>query len=255
MDVGNPLPKLVQLYLRSAQVALQTLRRQWYLLPATMVLAFAGLQVMRFVSSLGPTSGILSGILFIVFTAVYLGWLSRVDERKTIPFRDYLTLNQGLFYATLNAAFILFIAQFIVQTLTADLNAGPARMGLGLLLFIFFNSLPESIYIGANAGAGALGQAAIFTRDHWVEWFLPQLILLSPWLLLSPKAVLMSVASSDPLLPLGLIVQATLSTLSPVSIIGLVGALTVATVIGSWFMLFRAELYRALESGRWRRSS
>lgn len=250
---GSSLPKIAQLYLRAAQGALHTLRRQWYLLPATMLLAFVGLQVMRFVSTLGPTSGILSGILFILFTAVYLGWLSRVDERKTIPLRDYLALHQGLFYATLNAAFILFVAQFIVQTLTADLNAGPARLGLGLLLFIFFNSLPESIYISSNAGAGALGQAALFTRDHWIEWFLPQLVLLSPSLLLSPDAVLVSVANSDPLLPLGLIVQATLSALSPVSIIGLVGSLMVATLISSWYMLFRAELYRALESGRWRR--
>lgn len=248
------MPKLLTAYRLAATEAVTSLRRQWRLIPATMLLAFGGLQFLRLVSSTGPMSGFVNGILLILLTSVYLGWLQRMNARKPLSWREFLALDQGLFYATLNAAFILFIAQFIVQTLTADLDAGPARMGIGLLIFIIFNALPESIYIGSNAGSGALGHAALFTRDHWIEWYIPHVVLLLPWLAFGPERVLVAISMSNPLLPIGVVVQGALAVLAPTNLIELLGVLAFATIIGSWFMLFRAELYRTLDSGRWRKS-
>ena len=247
------MSKLVSLYVRSAAEAATLLRRQWLLIPATMLLAFIGLQLLRLVSSTGPMSGFVAGILLILLASTYLGWLQRMDHRRALHWREFLTLDQGLVYATLNAAFILFVAQFIVQTLTADLNAAPARLGIGLLIYVVFNSLPESIYIGSYAGSGALGHAALFTRDHWIEWYAPQLVLLLPWLILGPERVLVAIASANPLLPIGVVVQGTLAVFSPTNILSLLGVLAFAVVMGSWFMLFRGALFRALEAGRWRR--
>jgi hypothetical protein len=80
-----------------------------------------------------------------------------------------------------------------------------------------------------------------------IEWFLPFLILVSPWLMLSSASVIHTVATqTDPLFPVLLIVQA--ATVFGHHYLDLAGvAVTLLSlVLANWFMLFRLTLFKEL---------
>ena len=113
------------------------------------------------------------------------------------------------------------------------------------------------MYIHRYESIHALGHAAQFTRENWIEWFLPLLLLLSPLFLFAPSLLaIIFLNSSSEFLPSIILVQAAPSLAAILGLsgewIGLVFSI-IGVVLAHWFMFFRGFLFKDLESGSRRR--
>lgn len=237
------------MYFDAIKLSSRDLWRNWPILVGSVVLYIVYATSVGILSQFGFAGGMVAGLIQIALLCLYYSWISQSVDRERLKFADLVQFDYGLFFNIISVAFILFIVQFILQQLTQGLDATFLILCVQLAIVLVFNAIPEVIHLNRVEGTYALGEAAKFTRDNWIEWYLPLLIIISPWLFYNAYSVLITLAQSDPLLPPFIIVQGA----AVVSLYS--GALikfslpVIALVIANWFMLFRAHLFKALQSG------
>lgn len=244
----------IQMYKGCAVSATKSLYRNLPLLAASVAVYAVFMIAVSFLGGMGMAGGLILGLLNVALLTFYYSWIGECVRKNRIFLKEYLNFDYMLFSAVINAAFILFIASFLLQMLTAGMNAGVILLCVSLGLFIFFNALPETLYIHGYNGAAAFSEAFRFVRDNWIEWFLPLLVFFLPVLIASPISMLLMFSTGDPLLPVLKFIQ--LFSLSASSLGGAFFPdgfqllLTLLSLVaGTWFMIFRGFLYLALESG------
>jgi hypothetical protein len=50
---------------------------------------------------------------------------------------------------------------------------------LQILVLVFFNAVPELIYLGHHGSLALLGESYRFIADNWIEWFPPNFVLIA----------------------------------------------------------------------------
>ena len=189
----------------------------------------------------------IAGMIQIALLCYFYSWIAGTVQKERLGFRDLLEFDYGLFFNIISVAFIFFIVQFLLQTLTQGLDADFLLLCVQLGIVLVFNAIPEVIYLHRIEGGYALSEAARFTRDNWIEWYLPLLIVILPWLLGHPHSVLLSLSRSDPLLPPFIVMKGIMISYS--GSVFAIGLPIVALLVATWFMLFRGHLFQALASG------
>ncbi len=243
----------LEMYRDSAVQASRDLARNWPILVGSIALYIVYSLSLRILQDLGGglgfAAGMIAGMIQIALLTLYYSWISQSIDRERLRLEALVQFDYGLFFNIISVAFVLFIAQFLLGQLTAGLDASSFLLCVQLGIVLVFNAIPEVIHLNRIESTFALAEAAKFTRDNWIEWYLPLLLVISPWLFYNAYSVLLVLAQSDPLLPPFVIVQGA-------SIVALYSnSLTqwalpvIALVVANWFMLFRAHLFKSLQSG------
>lgn len=237
------------MYWDAARLASSDLARNWPILPGSIGLFGAYLIGITLFSGMGFAGGMIAGLIQISLLCLYYSWISQSVQKERLRFQDLLQFDYGLFFNIISVAFIIFIVQFLLQMLTTGLDATFLILAVQLGIVLIFNAIPEVIHLNRIESVPALSEAAKFTRDNWIEWYLPFVVIIAPWLLIDPESVLAVLSHSDPLLPPFIIVRGSQTLAGHSS--GLVQLLLplITLVIANWLMLFRAHLFQALESG------
>ena len=233
------------IYRDCAVKASKALVKNWLILPASCAAYFAFMVSATFLSPMGFAGGMILGMIQIFLVSLYYGWLWASVERDKLTRHNLLQFDYSLFSSAINVAFVLFIAQFIVQSFAQSAGHGEVMLFLQLAIIVIFNAVPEVIYVHRYDGMLGLSEAGKFTRDNWIEWYLPLVAILLPWILLSPQGVVLSLAKMHPLLPAVIVLPATSVSLGGLGWV----ALPVGIIVLNWFMIFRGFLFRELESG------
>jgi hypothetical protein len=236
----------LQLYKSCAVDAGKTLFFHWPILPLTVLLFFLFIYLQGLFGGMGIGGGFLVGFAAIVFIAYYYGWLSSALDEKKFSFESSYILDYHMFFHIMSVAFILWIADMIIGSVLKGLpveGAGEQIYQLGL--FVIFNAIPETLYIRRYESTHALGHAATFTRDNWIEWFLPFLVVLLPVALISLELLLHIVTQSMVLIPATSIVFGWMMAMPAYGNASIV----LGIIVGTWYMLFRGFLFKELESG------
>ena len=246
--------KLSALYTAAARQAFQASLRNWLIFPAATGLIFIYILGFSLVSGLGLAGGFILGLLQLTMLTYLYSWFAEsTDRRQPLPGREYLAFQQQLFFDILSVAFLIYIFQWLVESLLLGLKGTEwIRACVNMALLVLCNPLPETIYQKRIQGWAGLRFAFGFASDYFLEWFLPLLILLAPLLLIvAPAQLLASFVSTDVLLPPAVIFsawQTAGSTIAASLILTLAGLF-----LGIWYMFFRAYLFRALESGAYKK--
>lgn len=229
--------------------ACRDLFRNWPIVIGSVGIYFIYTISASLLSEFGFAGGMVAGMIQIALLSLYYAWISQSVERERLSFANLIEFDVGLFFNVISVAFILFIAQFVLQQLTQGLDATFLILCVQLAIVLIFNAIPEVVHLHRIESMPALSEAARFTRDNWIEWYAPFLLLISPWLILNPLSVLLAISGSNPLLPPLLIIQGA-------TVVGFYwsppmqwGLVIIAIVVANWLMLFRAHLFKALESG------
>ena len=241
--------KLLSLYLDSATKASKGLLRNWLLIVASV----ASYMIYQFAATMFQTSGfaggLLVGLIQIYLLTLYYGWLTHARQNQAIKLQDLYYLDYPLFSGIINIGFIFFMGLFLAGLL-AQASAQPAIILIPqLVILLVFNAIPESIYIHRYDSFTALRHAYNFTRDNWIEWYIPFVLLLLPWTLKNPSGVLVVLSQTDNLLPALPIIPATAVFLEKLNAPNLLN-LTLGVILANWFMLFRGYLFDALDGRR-----
>lgn len=193
----------------------------------------------------GMAGGMLLGFIQIALLTYFYSWIALILQRDKITFQNFYEFDYALFFSLISVAFIIFIAQYLVQSSIQGLNAGLIMLFLNLGIVFLFNAIPEVIVVHRYESVSALTYALQFARDNFIAWFVPLLIMVAPILALSPESALVFFAKSDPMLPAMLVFKALSSAfgVSPIYDI----ALPLAIVGAVWCTLFRMQLFKLLD--------
>ncbi len=221
------------------------LKNPWLILLSCLAFVFYSIIANTF-SGMGFAGGMLVGMVQIALIAMYYFWLSELIPARKVRFKDALAPNFALFSSVLSVAFIFFICTYLVQ-IVFQLNGIPWGVLLLQLAIVFiFNSIPEVLYIKNMESLEALSFSANFTKQNWIEWYLPLLLLVLPWVIKDPSSVLLVLASTNPFLPSLMLIesaghwtQALGSSVWPGFFLGI--------VLTNWFMVFRGNLFERLD--------
>lgn len=234
------------MYQRSAVQTSRALMKNWIIIPASVAAFYAFVISINLLGPLGFAGGFIIGLLKIGVLTLYYRWIIESADNQKMKIQDLVVFDSSLFFSIISVGFILFLVQYLVSSLTLNLELQWVIQLLTFGLVILFNPIPEVIMHHRMDGLAGLGHAYHFVLENWIEWFLPFIVLLIPALLANPGMPLVLLSTTDPLLPvLPLLTAAqylgySLGMPSPV--------LTIfAIVLASWFMVFRLDLFRALD--------
>ncbi len=239
------------MYVEAATKALRGLFRNWVLLVGALLAFLVYVALSGILAPMGMPGGFVLGFVGAALLSLYFRWLSVTTNKDTLGFKELLDFDFELFSCIIGVGFILYIGDVIFRASFQHPDAPqwiPACYGLGI--FLIFNSIPEVIHQRRHDSLQAFRTAFEFNRESWIEWFIPFLIILIPWISVNYLSVLLSLSTSAVLLPMLTIYQAFQVLLSDIPAIP---RILLAFMLGHWFMLFRAHLFNELSTGTRRR--
>lgn len=243
------LTQTVLMYGDCLKKSARNLLKNWIIIPASVVAYIILILLAIPLAHLGMAGGFILGFIQIALLAFYYSWISETCRGSKVTTRDLLEFSYAMFFQVLSVAFIFFIVDFVLRSLLLGIEEGNWLLPcVNLGIVIVFNAIPEIIHQERLEGLLALQHAAVFTKENWIEWFLPLVVLLLPSIFLfSPEYVLLSLARAEPLLPVLTVIE-NIRSLSYFHGSGYLFALA-GIVLGNWFMIFRGQLFIELRSG------
>lgn len=248
-SLQNWLVALGRLYWTALVQASKALAANWLIVPASLVLYLLVMVGYTLFAPLKFAGGLLVGLLQLVLLSFFYSYISRALNGDKLRVKELWEFDYELLNSIASVAFIFFIAILVASFGTHGSGNQTIPLILQLGLVFIFNTIPEVIYIKRLQGMEALSYSWNFTRDNWIEWYLPLLVCILPWLVASPYSLLVAFSTSEPLLPTLLIMNSVSRGFTGLDIIGTILAL----VIAIWFMLLRGFIFNSLESGAWKR--
>ncbi|MBX5481137.1 MAG: hypothetical protein IRZ16_04700 [Myxococcaceae bacterium] len=215
-----------RLYTSCLTAALRGIARNpWtLLLPIGLAVTF-NLVVLPLVGSLGVLGGIALALAFDALYSCYLYFTGEVVASSRVTLRELKASFGAYFWSLMNLFFVLWVVDLLLGLLVrGSPNGALIANAVWLVLLILLNPAPEIIYVRRTHNGLETVQASIrFLQEQWIEWFVPNLLLL---------------------LGAYLLVTRVLSRLPP----GLtLLALLVAGALFHVAMVFRGHLFRALD--------
>lgn len=148
--------------------------------PSLMIVSFGALLFNQLVLFLAYNSGVLAGLVLllgngIIFAAV-LSSLENVVRFKQFKLNR---IHQGtkVYFRRAVIAMIIVEISIMILTLLGQMfgSIGTiATLAAMILGFIFFNPIPEMLYLSGYTEGDTFKKAIEFIRENWFEWFVFQ---------------------------------------------------------------------------------
>lgn len=190
--MSNLTSATVQLYRHVLRVTWRSLTKSWIAMVALVLFGLLFLGIARIAAPLGMAGGFLLGIV----NALLVGATLRLIEQslsalRTLGFKDVTESFGHYFWDVIGVGFVLWLPTLLLDM---GLQANPAYgqfllSAFLLLVFILLNPTPEVIYqVRHDSTLDVFKTSYEFVVEHWIEWFLPFVLLILP-VVLSPSGL------------------------------------------------------------------
>lgn len=156
----------------------------------SLLLALAGM----FGSRLGFAGGILISVVTAACLGSFLYLVEMMVRSSRVSWEDFARSFSPYLWDIVGVNFILWVFWQIATPLLLQIPQGTLiALCLNLTILVFFNAVPELIYLGHHSLLSLLAESYRFVSENWIEWFPPNLFfgvcLLSLWQLPASNAV------------------------------------------------------------------
>lgn len=156
------------------------------------MLLYAGVMLLaaRLLGGNNFVGGLILGLIFAACFASYVSLLDIAVAGQKVKAADLQRGVRARFWDVISVFFALWIIRFAAQALggAAGSNAGAIAAMVGFAIALFFNVVPELLYLGQSRSFALLMDSARFITKNWIAWFFPHLLLAA--LLLAPLGAL-----------------------------------------------------------------
>ncbi|AKL94566.1 hypothetical protein CACET_c10630 [Clostridium aceticum] len=172
------------------KTALSSTLKNWPIIFTGLFYSLAGFVLMTIL----PFFWILGGLVGIIFMSAilsnYLYLIYCIIRKDRLTFQDFKDGFTVYLRKVWGVSFIGWVAMLILNTfLMPGFGRGFQPMGLGIIInflaFALFNALPEAVYQKHYNPWESITYAVAFVRDNWIEWFIPNLVLIGVFYLLT----------------------------------------------------------------------
>ncbi len=140
---------------------------------------------------MGPIAGgFAAGLLLAVLLGAYFFTVSGAVLLEKLEFIEIKSRGFSLFAPVLSVLFSFFLLSIAVNLVFAQGGSAWIAAVFNLLIAVFFNPLPEIIYLHPSRALDMFSESIEFIMENFIEWYLPFVLLLLPVALFRPEALL-----------------------------------------------------------------
>ena len=190
--MGSLISATMGLYRQALSATGRSLAKSWVVVLALIAFAVLFLGASRIAAPLGIAGGFIIGIVNALLVGATLRLIEQsLNGARTLGFSDITESFGYYFWDIIGVGFVLWLP---TMALDMGVQANPYGQFFSsaflLLLFILLNPAPEVIYqVRHDSPLDVFKTAYEFVLEHWIEWFLPFVILILP-VILSPSGLL-----------------------------------------------------------------
>lgn len=173
------LQVILWLYKTALKKSLECAGKNWVVSFAPVaygiVLSAVGMIAWR----LGFLGGFLIGLAAQACFSSGLHLIGNMMQQGRANFDDFVKGFTVYLWELLGVAFILWIPMRLAAMALAGVpNGGLIYLMLQIALYVFLNPVPELIYQSRTSGLELLSASYKFIAENWIEWFIPNVVLL-----------------------------------------------------------------------------
>ncbi|HEY7532609.1 MAG TPA: hypothetical protein VH681_07460 [Nitrospiraceae bacterium] len=189
--MSNPLTDLLLLYRDAIRQTGQSIQRGWIIMVAVVGFGVLFLLALQIAAPLGIAGGFILGAVNALLVGATLSLIEQsLPHARTLTIQDIFDSFGQYFWDVIGVGFVLWLP---LMTLEMGIQANPYGLffsyAVFLLIFILLNPAPEVIYqIQHDSPLEILKTCYDFVLEHWIEWFLPLVVILVP-VLASPRGM------------------------------------------------------------------
>jgi hypothetical protein len=157
-----------QVYARG--VALAT--RNWPVLFTVLVYSALLSLGARLVAPLGLVGGLAMSLLFAACISSCLSLVETIIRTGKATLQDFRHSFTQYLSDVIGVTFVWWIFSMLLTPVLAQTPNGPLLLFcVFIAVFVFFNALPELIYLGRFTVVQLLRESYAFISENWIEWF------------------------------------------------------------------------------------
>ncbi|SDK77490.1 hypothetical protein [Natronincola ferrireducens] len=227
-----------------SKTAVSSTLKNWPIIFTGLFYSLASLILMMIL----PFFWILSGLVSIIFMSAllsnYLYLINCIIKRNKFDLQDfkdgfiiYLRKVWGILFISYVAS--LIINTFLMPGFRRGFQPGALGIMINFLVLVLLNALPEVIYQKHYNPWESITYAVEFAKDNWIEWFIPNIVLIGVLYMLTGNLL---TGMFSYIMPLRLI-------LSPIGII----MFLIGQAWFSFMMIYRGYLFELLSTSNRRK--
>lgn len=176
-----------------AKKALMTMAKNW---PIIFTGLFYSIATIILLMGLGAF-WILGGLIWIIATSAlisnYLYLLNTILNRGYFNFQDFKDGFTPYLRKVWSILFIGYVANLVLGLFSPIITSaiGPSAFGLIIIIlsFILLNTVPETTYQKYYGPWETVTYSIDFIKENWIEWFVPNIVLLMIFYLITGSSV------------------------------------------------------------------
>lgn len=152
--------------------------RNWPVLASVFAYAFILWVTFPFAALMGILGGFLIAIVGAACTGSFLYLVEMIVRTSRVTLDDFKRSFGVYLWDVVGVNFVLWIGWRLIDLgLAGVAQAELIRTCIQILVLVFFNAVPELIYLGHHSALELLAESYRFISENWIEWFPPNVIL------------------------------------------------------------------------------
>jgi hypothetical protein len=126
----------------------------------------------------GFLGGFLIALVYAACVGSFLYLVEMMVRTSRVTLADFRRSFGMYLWDVIAVNFVLWILTTLSELALGNLPQGALiLLCLRVLILVFFNAVPELIYLGHNTAVTLLAESYRFISENWLEWFPPNLVL------------------------------------------------------------------------------
>lgn len=168
----NWLAATLALYRRTFVRGAELTLRNWPVLGSVFVYTVVMAMAATFAPLLGIIGGFLLSLVWAACVGSFLYLVEMMVRTSRVTFDDFRRSAGAYLWDVVGVTFILWLVFRLLAPALATIPQGPPLLiGLNIVIAVFFNAVPELIYLGRYTSLQLLGESYSFIGENWIEWF------------------------------------------------------------------------------------
>jgi hypothetical protein len=173
----NWLTATISLYVSVARRAARVALVNWPVLLSVFAYFLLMRVTLPIALALGMLGGFLLGLVWAACIASFLYLVERLVRHGRVSFEEFPASFAPYFLDVIGVMFVLWMLRTILSlALMTNPQALLISAVVELFVFVFFNAVPELIYLGHHSSIDLLSESYRFISENWIEWFPPTLV-------------------------------------------------------------------------------
>lgn len=157
-----------KVFRRAAELTLQN----WPVLASVFVYALVMSTSAVLASMLGLLGGFLVSLVWAACAGSFLYLVEMMVRTARVSLEDFRRSFGAYLWDVVGVTFLFWLFFAVVTPALATLPQGRMLMlCLETAIFVFFNAVPELLYLGRCSSLELLGESYAFISENWIEWF------------------------------------------------------------------------------------